>query len=161
MDNYAIYMSPFGNMKIGYRDDKIIFIKIDDSIDDEVRKNSKDTLVTQKVMNQLDEYFSGDRKYFDFEYELTGTEFQLKVWKALTSIPYGETRSYKDIAIMIGNEKASRAVGMANNKNPITIAIPCHRVIGSTGKLVGYFGGLDMKASLLELERKNIDLSNK
>ena len=81
-----------------------------------------------------------------------GTEFQIKVWKALTEIPYGETRSYKDIAISIGNEKACRAVGMANNKNPIPIIIPCHRVIGANKKLVGYAGGLDLKERLLDLE---------
>jgi len=92
---------------------------------------------------------------FDFKYDLQGTDFQKKVWHALEQIPYGETRSYKDIATAIGNAKASRAVGMANNRNPITIAVPCHRVIGSSGKLVGYAGGLEMKEKVLELESKN------
>ena len=82
-----------------------------------------------------------------------GTEFQKKVWKALTAIPYGETRSYGEIAKIVGNDKASRAVGMANHNNPIPILIPCHRVIGKSGKLTGYAGGLDKKTALLELER--------
>ncbi|MBR2062235.1 MAG: methylated-DNA--[Anaerotignum sp.] len=83
-----------------------------------------------------------------------GTEFQQKVWKALTEIPYGETRTYGEIAAAVGNPKAARAVGMANNKNPIGIIIPCHRVVGANGKLVGYAGGMEKKAFLLELERK-------
>ena len=100
------------------------------------------------------EYLNGKRKSFDIKYEINGTEFQKKVWKELTDIPYGETRSYKEIAVAVGNPKASRAVGMANNKNPIAIIVPCHRVIGSDGKLVGYAGGLDMKRALLTLEKK-------
>ena len=87
--------------------------------------------------------------------KVEGTAFQKKVWKALCSIAYGETRSYKEIAIQIGNERACRAVGMANNKNPIGILIPCHRVIGTNHKLVGYAGGLDKKAFLLKLEKEN------
>ena len=87
--------------------------------------------------------------------KVEGTAFQKKVWQALCSIPYGETRSYKEIAIQIGNERACRAVGMANNKNPIGILIPCHRVIGTNHKLVSYAGGLDKKAFLLKLEKEN------
>lgn len=102
------------------------------------------------------EYLSGKRKAFDFAFELDGTDFQNKVWEELTHIPYGETRTYKEIAIAIGNPKASRAVGMANNKNPISIVVPCHRVIGFDGKLVGYAGGLDMKKALIDLELRNI-----
>ena len=85
--------------------------------------------------------------------EVKGTEFQKKVWNELLKIPYGQTKSYKDIAIAIENERASRAVGMANNKNPIPIIIPCHRVIGSTGKLVGYAGGVNVKEKLLNIEK--------
>lgn len=103
---------------------------------------------------QLQEYFQGKRMIFDFPFKLSGTEFQKKVWTTLCDIPYGETRSYKDIAKAVGNPKASRAVGMANNKNPISIVVPCHRVIGADGKLVGYGNGLDMKQKLLELEKK-------
>ena len=104
-------------------------------------------------MRQLDEYFAGTRTEFAFPYRLNGTPFQEKVWEALRHIPYGETRTYKDIAIAIGHPKAFRAVGRANNANPIFIAIPCHRVIGADGSLVGYGGGLEMKKALLELER--------
>ena len=86
----------------------------------------------------------------------SGTEFQQKVWKALKDIPYGKTKSYKDIAAAVGNEKACRAVGMANNRNPISIIIPCHRVIGKNGKLVGYGGGLEIKEYLLKLESDNL-----
>jgi len=157
-ENYAIYYSPFGPMKIVYNKNKIISIKIDKNIDAKVIKNEISTALTNKVTTQLDEYFDGKRKTFDFEYELIGTPFQIKVWNALTTIAYGETKTYKDIAIAIGNKKAARAVGMANNKNPITIVIPCHRVIGANGKLVGYFGGLNMKKSLLELENQNLEV---
>lgn len=105
------------------------------------------------VFRQLDEYFLGRRKEFDFPIRMKGTPFQQKVWAALLEIPYGETRSYKDIAEAVGSPKAYRAVGMANNANPIFIAVPCHRVIGANGSLVGYGGGLDMKKALLELEK--------
>ena len=101
------------------------------------------------------EYLDGKRKEFDFPYKMIGTEFQKKVWHALTKIPYGETRTYKEIATAVGNPKASRAVGMANNRNPIFIVVPCHRVIGANGKLVGYAGGLDMKDALLSLEKSH------
>lgn len=107
----------------------------------------------KQAYNELKEYFEGNREYFNFRIKLDGTEFQKKVWKALMNIPYGETRSYKDIATQIGNPKASRAVGMANNKNRVPIVIPCHRVIGSNKKLVGYAGGLHIKTYLLELEK--------
>ena len=100
-------------------------------------------------------YQERKRKFFDLPLKVEGTAFQKKVWQALCSIPYGETRSYKEIAIQIGNERACRAVGMANNKNPIGILIPCHRVIGTNHKLVGYAGGLDKKEFLLKLEKEN------
>ena len=109
------------------------------------------------VFLQVQEYLQGKRVAFDFPYKLHGTEFQKKVWNALCNIPYGETCTYKDIATAIGNPKACRAVGMANNKNPITIAIPCHRVIGASGKLVGYAGGLEMKKALIKLELRQYE----
>lgn len=114
------------------------------------------TALLAEAEKQLIEYFNGKRKEFHLPLVQEGTPFQLKVWKALQTIPYGETRSYKDIAVQIGNEKACRAVGSANNKNPIGIIVPCHRVVGSSGKLVGYAGGLDKKEFLLELEKINI-----
>lgn len=112
----------------------------------------KDTKLLLEAKKQLEEYFAGKRKKFDLPLNQEGTNFQKKVWKALENIPYGKTMTYKEVAKMIGNEKASRAVGMANNKNNIPIIIPCHRVIGSNGKLVGYALGLDMKKYLLDLE---------
>ncbi len=102
-----------------------------------------------------DEYFAGGRKDFDLPLCPRGTEFQKKVWSALREIPYGETRAYGEIAAAVGNPKAARAVGMANNRNPISVIVPCHRVIGSDGKLVGYGGGLDIKEFLLDLEREH------
>ena len=106
---------------------------------------------------QLQEYFSKKRRAFDLPLDLRGSEFQKKVWTALQEIPYGETRSYQDIAALVGNPKASRAVGMANNRNPVVIAVPCHRVIGKNGKLVGYAGGISRKEYLLKLERENME----
>lgn len=104
---------------------------------------------------QLDEYFQGKRTTFSLPFKLTGTPFQLTVWKELQNIPYGQTTSYKEIAQKINKPKACRAVGMANNKNPLPIIIPCHRVIGSNGKLIGYAGGLKLKNYLLELEKSH------
>lgn len=104
---------------------------------------------------QLDEYFQGKRTVFSLPFKLTGTPFQLAVWKELQNIPYGQTTSYKEIAQKINKPKAYRAVGMANNKNPLPIIIPCHRVIGSNGKLIGYAGGLNLKNYLLELEKSH------
>lgn len=105
-----------------------------------------------KTQKQLNEYFAGQRQNFDLPLDFEGTEFQQKVWQALLSIPFGETRSYKDIAEQIGNVKAVRAVGAANGKNPISIIAPCHRVVGANGKLVGFAGGLENKDVLLKLE---------
>lgn len=107
---------------------------------------------------QLDEYFQGKRTTFSLPFKLTGTPFQLAVWKELQNIPYGQTTSYKEIAQKINKPKAYRAVGMANNKNPLPIIIPCHRVIGSNGKLIGYAGGLKLKNYLLELEKSHTNL---
>ena len=115
---------------------------------------SKKHPVLRETETQLKEYFAGKRKKFSVKLDFNGTAFQKNVWKALLTIPYGETRSYGDIAKQIGNVKAVRAVGGANNKNPISIIAPCHRVIGSNGKLVGYGGGLKTKAHLLDLEAK-------
>ncbi|MGN1033111.1 MAG: methylated-DNA--[protein]-cysteine S-methyltransferase, partial [Intestinibacter sp.] len=125
------------------------------NIDLEIEENKlvvQESCLIKEAYVQLKEYIEGQRKQFDLPLNPKGTEFQKRVWRELTKIPYGETRSYKDIAIAVGNEKASRAVGMANNKNPIPIVIPCHRVVGSNKKLVGYAGGLDLKERLLNLE---------
>lgn len=109
-----------------------------------------------EATKQLDEYFSGKRTSFTVPLSLHGTEFQKKVWRELLNIPYGETCSYGEVARRIGSPKASRAVGMANHKNPIAIFVPCHRVIGSDGTLTGYAGGLNVKQSLLTLEQTSV-----
>ncbi len=151
MRQSTYYKSPFGTLTIIHDTNNIFFLKkIGDSY-----KETPDCELTVKLKSQLDEYFAGKRQNFEVPYILEGTEFQKKVWKALDTIPYGTTASYKDMAIKVGNPKASRAIGMANNKNPITIIVPCHRVIGNSGKLVGYAGGLPMKETILEIERKN------
>lgn len=103
-------------------------------------------------MQELEEYFAGARRQFTFGLDLRGTDFQLACWRALLAIPYGETRSYADIARAVGRPQGFRAVGMANNRNPVAIVVPCHRVIASDGTLCGYGGGLDLKRKLLELE---------
>jgi methylated-DNA-[protein]-cysteine S-methyltransferase len=103
-------------------------------------------------VKELEEYFAGDRREFTFPLDLRGTDFQLACWRALLAIPYGETRSYADVARAVGKPNAFRAVGMANNRNPIAIVVPCHRVIASDGGLCGYGGGLEVKRKLLELE---------
>ncbi len=147
--SYAVYPFPLGRLKIGYDGDVIVSLGRTETADDGTK-----TALTDLVYGQIMEYFAGKRQTFTFPYELRGTDFQKKVWHALCDIPYGETRTYKEIAIAVGNPKACRAVGMANNKNPIGIAVPCHRVIGADGKLVGYAGGLDMKEALLRLEKQ-------
>lgn len=119
---------------------------------DEKKSNTTDSELTQKTVEQLAQYFAGERIEFDLPLEASGTAFQKKVWQALTQIPHGQTCSYGDIANKLGNPKAVRAVGAANGKNPISIVVPCHRVIGANGTLTGYAGGLKRKSFLLTLE---------
>lgn len=114
----------------------------------------------EEAKRELLEYLEGNRREFSLPLKPEGTEFQKRVWKALTAIPYGETRTYGQIAAQIGNPKACRAVGMANHKNPLPIMIPCHRVIGTGGSLVGYGGGLDRKIWLLKLENPGKIIKN-
>lgn len=111
-------------------------------------------VLLRQARMELEEYFAGKRQYFEVPVSLAGTEFQRKVWESLKKIPYGKTRSYGEIASDIGNPKAARAVGMANNRNPVMILVPCHRVIGKDGSLVGYGGGLEVKRFLLNLENR-------
>ena len=111
------------------------------------------TMLLAEAERQLSEYFAGKRREFDLPLAPEGTAFQLSVWQALRTIPYGHTCSYGEIAEKIGNPKAASVVGMANNKNPISIIVPCHRVIGANGALTGYGGGIDIKKFLLELEK--------
>ena len=110
--------------------------------------------VLRDAQRQLNEYFAGQRRVFSLPLDFKGTDFQQRVWQALLTIPYGQTRSYLQIAEQLGNPKAVRAVGAANGKNPISIIAPCHRVIGSNGRLTGFAGGLDAKARLLALESR-------
>ena len=146
------YDTPFKRVKIIEEDNKIIRLSFDEK-DNFGEFELKDTELLNQTTKQLDEYFEGKRKKFELSLNPSGTEFMKKVWKALEEIPYGETKSYKQIAETIKNPKASRAVGMANNKNPIPIIIPCHRVIGANGELVGYALGLEMNKLFLELEK--------
>jgi methylated-DNA-[protein]-cysteine S-methyltransferase len=120
---------------------------------DENRPDADDATLT-RAATQLREYFDGERQEFSLDVAPSGTAFQTTVWKRLAEIPYGTTKTYGQIAAEVGNAKASRAVGMANNRNPIALFIPCHRVIGASGALVGYGGGLEAKELLLDLERK-------
>ncbi|WP_032122482.1 methylated-DNA--[protein]-cysteine S-methyltransferase [Clostridium amazonitimonense] len=115
----------------------------------------QETPLLKEAARQLEEYLDGKLKSFDLPLALEGTDFQQTVWATLRTIPYGETRTYKQVAESIGNPEASRAVGAANNKNPILIITPCHRVIGTDGKLVGYAAGLEVKEKLLEMEKTN------
>ncbi len=117
--------------------------------------NRADCDLTRRAKQQLDEYFTGARSTFDFPTVITGTGFQMRVWNAARSVPYGQTATYKDIAIQIGAPSAFRAVGGALNKNPLLIVVPCHRIIGVNKSIVGYAGGVDAKQYLLNLEAAN------
>lgn len=147
MDRYCIIGSPLGNLKITAGDQGISGIAYT-----EEAVCSTDVPLLKKAEVQLKEYFEGRRKKFDLPLDLKGTEFQKRVWQALLEIPWGETRSYSDIAAAAGNAKAVRAAGMANHVNPVVIVVPCHRVIGKNGSLTGYGGGLERKQFLLNLE---------
>ena len=151
MEKIFFYETPVGKLCIG-EEDGIIVRTTWSKIPTEYILEETELILQCKM--QLDEYFRGERKTFDLPLAPKGTDFQKKVWNALKEIPYGETRTYGEIAAAVGNLKAARAVGMANNKNPIGIIIPCHRVVGANGKLVGYAGGMDKKEWLLQLERK-------
>ncbi|MDE6751647.1 MAG: methylated-DNA--[protein]-cysteine S-methyltransferase [Eubacterium sp.] len=142
------FTSQIGIICVEDNGERLISVKICEDIES---NNMSD--LTDNAVNQLKEYLGGARKNFDLPLEMNGTEFQQKVWNELCNIPYGETRSYKDIAEKIGNPKAARAVGSANNKNKFMIIVPCHRVVGANGSLTGYAGGIDMKKKLLELEQ--------
>ena len=147
----AVYHSPLGDMELDYEEDAVTALKMAGK---EAEGEAPEGLALA-VFRELDEYFQGKRKTFDIPLRTHGTAFQEKVWAALRAIPYGEVRSYKEVAEAIGHPKAYRAVGMANNANPIFIIVPCHRVIGSDGSLTGYGGGLPMKKALLSLEKGN------
>ena len=157
---YMYMESPVGALKLVAHDQALVAVMWDNEDHKRVRlaeliENIQHPMLL-KVKQQLEQYFAGQRQQFNLPLDCQGTDFQQQVWRALLTIPYGETRSYKDIALQIGNEKAVRAVGAANGRNPISIIAPCHRVIGSGGALVGFAGGLDKKQILLSLEQGQI-----
>lgn len=148
--------SPVGELTLVAGDKGLVAILWENDDPKRVRlgalKEDKKHPVLVEVVKQLREYFAGERKKFNVKLDFRGTEFQRKVWAALVTIPFGETRSYAQIAEQVGSPKAVRAVGAANGRNPISIIAPCHRVIGSNGKLTGFAGGLEAKAFLLGVE---------
>lgn len=158
--SYSKMPSPVGELLLIANDNALIAILWGEDDAERVKMGAisedKTHPVLREAERQLTAYFNGDLTSFDLPLHFKGTQFQQDVWKALLSIPYGETRSYAQIAAQIGRPKAVRAVGMANSKNPISIIAPCHRVIGTNGTLTGYAGGLDKKICLLNLEAKNM-----
>lgn len=152
MNNYFYsFETPFGTLFICEKEGYITKISSYEDIRDHARVK---TPLIAKAITQLTEYFARERTAFDLPLQVEGTAFQKNVWNKLLDIPYGETITYKQLAGKIGNENACRAVGGANNKNPIMIVIPCHRVIGIGGALTGYAGGMEMKKFLLDLEKR-------
>ncbi len=148
---YQKYNSPLGIITVISDSEALCRIDFGD-----IYENENPNEITERTISQLDEYFCRKRKSFDVPVKLNGTAFQIKVWNELQKIPYGEVCTYGDIAERIGNKKACRAVGGANNRNPVPIMIPCHRVVASDG-IGGYAEGIDKKLTLLELEKENSD----
>ncbi|MGL5254689.1 MAG: methylated-DNA--[protein]-cysteine S-methyltransferase [Brevinema sp.] len=150
----SYFSSPIGILEIESSDNYLIRV---DFVEDSLQSHNKDVScpIIKETIHQLQEYFSGERKQFDLPIKMIGTDFRQKVWQALLTIPYGSTTSYKDIATIIGCPKGARAIGGANYNNPISIIIPCHRIIGKSGKLIGYNGGLYRKSFLLNLEKQH------
>lgn len=157
MIEYRTIESPIGPLTLAGRDSVLTHLRM---VDQTYEPNRADWVPNPDafaaVVDQLTAYFAGELTTFDFAMELRGSDFQRKVWQALRTIPYGETRSYGAIAEQIGAPGSARAVGLANGHNPIAIIVPCHRVIGANGSLTGYGGGLDRKRTLLQLERQRI-----
>ncbi|WP_226474956.1 methylated-DNA--[protein]-cysteine S-methyltransferase [Pseudomonas sp. MWU16-30323] len=153
---YQYMPSPVGQLTLVARDGKLTAILWEKERPNRVRlgalQEANNSPVLQETERQLKEYFAGTRNRFELELDFAGTDFQKKVWQALLTIPFGQTRSYSQIAAQIGNPKAVRAVGAANGRNPISIVAPCHRVIGASGGLTGFAGGLEAKQYLLALE---------
>jgi methylated-DNA-[protein]-cysteine S-methyltransferase len=155
MIQYRTIDSPIGLLTLAGRGPVLTNLRMVDQTYEPSRADwSLDAHAFDGAVEQLVAYFAGELTDFDIELELRGTEFQRRVWKALLTIPYGETRSYGEIAEQIGAPGSARAVGLANGHNPIAIVVPCHRVIGASGSLTGYGGGLDRKRALLDLEKR-------
>ncbi|MDB5522468.1 MAG: ogt [Rhizobium sp.] len=156
--SYKIIASPVGALTLVASDDGLAAILWENDSPKRVRlgelTDGSDHPVILQAEQQLAEYFAGKRSAFSIKLDMAGTAFQKKVWQVLLTIPFGETRSYNEIARQVGNPKASRAVGAANGRNPVSIITPCHRAIGSDGSLTGFAGGLEAKRYLLTLEGK-------
>lgn len=155
--SYQFLDSPVGQLKLVAHETALVAVLWENENSNRVRLaalvEDLQHPILLKTAQQLNEYFAGKRQQFDLPLDFEGTAFQQQVWQALLTIPFGETRSYKQIAEQIGNVKAVRAVGAANGKNPISIIAPCHRVVGANGKLVGFAGGLENKEVLLKIEK--------
>ena len=156
--DFALYPSPLGYIRIFYDEGYIRAVqniaRTHPAYEAETQNKGKPSVLSDKAYEQLSEYFEGKRAVFDFPSYAEGAPFQKRVWEALCTIPHGEVCTHKDIAVKIGNPASCRAVGGANNKNPIAIVVPCHRVIGADGSLTGYASGLDVKKALLDLEQR-------
>ncbi len=161
---YKEMASPVGKLKLVASADALLAVLWEQGRPNRVKLDSLTFDPCHSILieteRQLTEYFSGARTEFDLPLELSGSEFQRKVWRALREIPFGKTRSYLDLAKAVGSAKAVRAVGAANGKNPLSIVVPCHRVIGSDGALTGFAGGLEAKAKLLALEARAAGVMN-
>ncbi|ORB76262.1 methylated-DNA--[protein]-cysteine S-methyltransferase [Mycobacterium scrofulaceum] len=155
MIEYRTIDSPIGPLTLAGQDSVLTMLRMVDQTYEPSRTGwTPNPTAFNAATEQLNAYFAGDLTEFDFPFDLRGSQFQRRVWRALQTIPYGETRSYGAIAEQIGAAGSARAVGLANGHNPIAIVVPCHRVIGANGNLTGYGGGLDRKRTLLALERK-------
>src|ERR1700739_150931 len=160
MIHYRTIDSPIGPLTLAGRDAVLTNLRMADQTYEPRRAGwSGHPGAFGDAVDQLDAYFAGELTDFDIELDMRGTEFQRRVWKALLTIPYGETRSYGEIAEQVGAPGSARAVGLANGHNPIAIVVPCHRVIGASGSLTGYGGGLDRKRTLLELEKRRASVN--
>lgn len=155
MVNSYVFKSPIGLLKICEEHGRLtnLYLQKETSGTEQLRNHELHSDLLYEAYKQINEYFMGKRMDFDLPLSYTGTEFQQRIWKELQTIPYGETRSYEDIAVNIGNKKAVRAVGQANNRNPIIIIVPCHRVIHKNGNIGGFGCGIEVKKYLLNLER--------
>jgi methylated-DNA-[protein]-cysteine S-methyltransferase len=151
---YRTVDSPVGMLTLAGKNGRLRHLRmVDQTYEPSHDGWESDDTTFEDVVGQLEAYFAGDLVDFHVELDLVGTEFQRRVWAALLTIPYGETRSYGEIAVQIGSPGASRAVGLANGHNPVGIIVPCHRVIGASGSLTGYGGGLNRKRQLLDMEK--------
>jgi methylated-DNA-[protein]-cysteine S-methyltransferase len=159
---YKTIDSPVGILKLVASDKGLVAVLWENDKPNRVRLGAMTANQRHPILldteRQLEQYFAGERKTFSVALDMRGTPFQKNVWEALLAIPFGETRSYRQLAKQLGNSRAMRAVGAANGRNPVSIIVPCHRVIGSSGKLIGFAGGLETKARLLSLEEQGARL---